>query len=397
MPSLPTVISARETTIRRSSARVCAVAPVRKLRVLPLLLLAQLGAAALAPDARAADPASVPTTTRKVVLEKGATAYHWRLTRGPVVQPSARQVLIRVRAVALNRGDLEILQYAGKRELAGLLVASDAAGDVIAVGAGVRELRAGMRVTSTYFLDYRDGAPSAAKHAAALGASVDGVLADYIVLPDTAVIAAPGGLSYEEAATLPTAGLTGWMAAVGQQPLHPGAIVLVQGTGGVSLFAMQFAAASGARIIETSSSDDKLKRTQSIAAHDSINYRSVPQWSQRVLELTHDRGADLVIDVGGKSTLGQSIHSLAYAGTLSIVGGLTGYDGQIGAGELLDKVARAQGVFVGSRADFSRMNAFIVAHHLHPVIDRILPLEQFEEALHAMASEQFVGKIVLRL
>ena len=222
------------------------------------------------------------------------------------------------------------------------------------------------------------------------------MLGDYIVLDDTGVMPAPAGLTYEEAATLPTAGLAAWSATVGQNA-HRGQMVVIEGTGGVSTFALQFAAAAGAHVLLTSSSDDKLKRAQQIAPNDGINYREVPEWSKRVFELTHGHGADLIIDVGGKSTLTESVRSLAYLGTLCVVGGLTGFDGEIPASRLLGRVARVQGIFVGSRADFARMNDFITAHHLHPVIDRTFALEDYEEALKYMADAQFVGKIVLRL
>jgi NADPH:quinone reductase-like Zn-dependent oxidoreductase len=338
-----------------------------------------------------------PTTTRKVVLEKAGPGYRWKLTEAAVPPLGDHQVLIRVRAVALNRGDLEILDANGGPDISGRVVASDAAGDVLAVGRRVTRLRPGARVTSTYFQNWTDGPPTREKLAKALGASVDGVLADFIVLDDTSVAPAPAGLSYAEASTLPTAGLAGWMASVGRREPHRGDVVLIQGTGGVSMFAMQFAAVSGARIILTSSSDAKLSRAQGIAAHIGINYRSVPEWSKQVFQLTYGHGADLVVDVGGKSTLEQSVRSLAYGGTLSIVGGLTGYDGEIRAGALLGKVANAQGILVGSRADFLRMSAFIGAHHLHPVIDRIFPFEQFAAALQYMASDTFIGKIVLQV
>jgi len=337
------------------------------------------------------------TATRKVVLQKTDSGYRWKLTQGPVPAVGDHQVLIHVRAVALNRGDLELLPADHGPDRSGRMVASDAAGDVVAVGKGVTLFRPGARVTSTYFQNWTDGPPTAAKLQKDLGASVDGVLADFVVLDDTNVAPAPAGLSYEEASTLPTAGLTGWMASVGRREPHKGDIVLIQGTGGVSVFAMQFAAASGARIILTSSSDAKLMSAQAIAPHEGINYRSVPEWSKRVLELTDGHGADVVVDVGGKSTLEQSVRSLSYGGTLSIVGGLSGYDGVLSAGALLGKAANVHGIFVGSRADFLRMGAFITAHHLHPVIDKTFPFEQFEAALKYMASDAFIGKIVLRV
>jgi NADPH:quinone reductase-like Zn-dependent oxidoreductase len=226
---------------------------------------------------------------------------------------------------------------------------------------------------------------------------VDGVLGDYIVLEETAVAPMPDGLTYEEAATLPTAGVTAWMASAGQREIRRDDVVLAQGTGGVSVFALQFAAAAGARVIVTSSADEKLRRVQALGAKDGINYRTTPEWADRVRELTQSHGADLVVDVGGKSTLEQSVKSVAYLGTVSPVGGLTGYGGSIPSLGLLMKSARAQGVYVGSRADYLRMSAYIVKHQIHPVIDRVFPLEQYEQASQHMASGDFVGKIVLRL
>lgn len=343
------------------------------------------------------EPSTLPATTRKVVLDKTDTGYRWKLIEAPVPAVGDHQVLMHVRAVALNRGDLEILEADERRDYTGRVVASDAAGDVVAVGKGVHGVRQGQRVTSTYFRNWTDGPPTKEKMSGAHGFNVDGVLGDYIMLDDTAVAPIPEGLSYEEAATLPTAGLTAWMASAGQREIQKGEVVLVQGTGGVSVFALQFAAASGARVIVTSSSDDKLSRARALGARDGINYRTTPAWADRVLELTDGHGADLVVDVGGKDTLEQSVKSLAYRGTLSLVGGLTGYGGNIPSLGLLLKTARAQGVFVGSRADYLRMGAFIAKHQIHPVIDRVFPLEQYDEALKYMASGNFVGKIVLKL
>lgn len=341
---------------------------------------------------------SAALVNRRVVLERTSDGYRWKLTNGPLPRLRDHQVLIHVRAVSLNRGDIELLAAPDPRhDLSGLQVASDAAGDVVAIGSRVSQVRPGMRVTNTFFRRFLDGTPSAEKLKGVYGASIDGVLADYIAIDDTAVVPMPPGLTYEEAATLPTAAVTAWKATVGQRVIRPGSIVLVQGTGGVSTFALQFAAAAGARVLETSSSDAKLARSEAIAPHESINYRKVPDWSSRVLAITHGHGADLVVDIGGKSTIAQSVRSLAYGGTLSIVGGVTGYDGSIPAGALLMKAARAQGIYVGSRADYLRMDAFIAAHHLHPVVDRVVPLERFGEALRELKSDRFVGKIVLRM
>jgi NADPH:quinone reductase-like Zn-dependent oxidoreductase len=341
--------------------------------------------------------AQIRATTRRVVLEKVDNGYRWKLVEVRVPTIGARQVLVHVRAVALNRGDLEMLEPDEGRDRSGLVVASDAAGDVVAVGADVTSVRTGDRVTSLYFRNWTDGPASDEKLRSAHGATVDGVLGDYIALEETAVAPLVDSLSYEEGAALPTAGLTAWMATAGRCEIRKGDVVVVQGMCGVSTFALQFAAASGARVIITSSSDDKLRRAQALGARDGVNYKTTPAWSARVLELTDRHGPDIVVDVGGKGTLEQSAKSLAYGGTLSIVGGLSGYDGEIPALGLLLKTAQAHGVYVGSRADYLRMNAFMVEHRLRPVIDRVYSLGQFDAALKHMASGNFVGKVVVRL
>jgi NADPH:quinone reductase-like Zn-dependent oxidoreductase len=360
-------------------------------------LIALLPLASLSPPLAATEAQKPPVATRKVVLDKTDTGYRWKLVEAAVPTLGERQVLVRVRAISLNRGDIEMLEPSGGRDLSGQVVASDAAGDVIAVGGRVVGFKPGMRVTSLYFRNWTAGPPNDEAMRDAHGASVDGVLAEYLVIDDTAVVPAPMGLSYEEAAALPTAGLTAWSAVTANGAPGPDDFVLVQGTGGVSTFALQFAAAAGAKVIVTSSSDEKLERARVLGAHAGINYRTTPEWPKRVLELTHGRGADVIVDVGGKNTLPLSAQSLAYNGTLSIVGGLSGYDGEIPAVNLLMKSARAQGIYVGSRADYMRMSGFINKHELRPVIHRVFPLEQFDEALKLMESGNFVGKIVLKL
>ena len=361
-------------------------------------LLATLLLIAAWTPAPAAEPGKLPTTTRKVVLEKTDNGGHrWKLVEAAVPALGDRQVLVHVRAVSLNRGDLEMLKPEQKSDYAGRVPTSDAAGDVLAVGKQVQGFKPGMRVTSLYFRNWTDGLPTDQAIAASHGTSVNGVLAEYLVISDTGIVAAPEGLSYEEAATLPTAGLTAWRAVMTPRPVGPTDFVLVQGTGGVSTFALQFATAAGAKAIVTSSSDEKLERTRSLGASSGINYRTTPDWSKRVLELTGGRGANVIVDVGGKDTLPLSAKSLAYDGTLSIVGGLTGYNGQVPALNLLVRSARAQGIYVGSRAEYLRMSGFITQHELRPVIDRVFPLEQFEQALAHMDSGNFVGKIVLKL
>jgi NADPH:quinone reductase-like Zn-dependent oxidoreductase len=349
----------------------------------------------LADAASSASP--LPETARKVVLEKAETGYRWKLIDAPVQRPGARQVLVRVRAVGLNRGDWEMLaRNNGNGALVGRIPGSDAAGDIVAVGKDVKGFRPGMRVTSLYFRNWTDGTASKEVIDAAHGVDVDGVVGEYIVLEDTAIVQAPKSLSHQEAATLPTAGLTAWNATAGKNELRD-RIVLVQGTGGVSIFALQFATAAKARVIVTSSSDDKLVRARKLGARDGVNYRTYPKWSEEVMKLTGGHGADLVVDVGGKDSLEQSVKSLAYGGMLSIVGGLSGYDGAVSSLGLLNKTASARGVYVGSRVDYQRMSAFIDEHQLHPVIDKVFPLDQFEAALRYLRDGNPIGRVVLTL
>jgi NADPH:quinone reductase-like Zn-dependent oxidoreductase len=338
-----------------------------------------------------------PATMRKVVLEKAAPGYRWKIEQVPVPQPGDHEVLVRVHSVSLNRGDLVRLEAKSESERIGQVPVTDAAGEVVAVGRLVKDVHKGERVTSTYFKNWVDGPFAHERLESVPGWTADGVLADYIVLASTDVVPVPSWMSYEEASTLPTAGVTAWNAVSGQHKLHAGDVVLVQGTGGVSTFALQFAVAGGARVIVTSSSDDKLAHARSLGARDGINYKSQPQWAQTVLQLTQGHGADLVVDVGGKATLDQSVESLADGGTLSVVGGLTGYDGNIPAWGLLKKAATAQTIFVGSRADYLRMLSFMTVHHVHPLIEKVFSLDAYDEALKMMANGQFTGKIVLNV
>jgi NADPH:quinone reductase-like Zn-dependent oxidoreductase len=338
-----------------------------------------------------------PAITRKVVLAKAAEGYRWSVVEAPVPAPGDRQVVVHVRAVALNRGDLEVLEARGSSDRSGRTIASDAAGTIVAVGRAVREFSAGDRVTTTYFRNWVDGPPTAGKLRDAHGASVDGVFAEYLVIDETAVTHFPGYLGDEEAATLPTAGVTAWTALTARGPLSKDDIVLVQGTGGVSMFATQIAHAAGARVIVTSSSDEKLARVKALGASDGINYRTTPQWSDRVLEITGQHGADVILEVGGKDTVAQSARALAEFGTLSIIGGLTGYGGDLPAVTLVAKSATARGVYVGSRADYRSFAAFLAQHRIHPVVDRVFPFAQLEAAREYMEAGRFVGKIVVRV
>jgi NADPH:quinone reductase-like Zn-dependent oxidoreductase len=341
-----------------------------------------------------AQSSELPVTGRKIVIEKTGERYEWKLAQAPLPTIADDQVLVRVHAISLNRGELARLESQKFAEAAKTPV-SDAAGEVIAVGRAVKSVRKGERVTNTYFRNWIDGPYREAYLDAVYGWSIEGVAAEYVALDARAVVPIAKDFSYEEASTLPTAALTAWNGVLGRVNTQKGDVVLVQGTGGVSTFALQFAVAAGARTVVTSSSDEKLAHAFKLGARDGINYRKEPQWSKAVLRVTGGRGADLVLDVVGKSTLEQSVDSLADEGTLAIIGGITGYDGSLSAWGLLKKSATAQGIFVGSRADYIRMNEFIARHRLRPLVDRVYPIEQYSEALRAMASGNFMGKIVL--
>jgi NADPH:quinone reductase-like Zn-dependent oxidoreductase len=344
-----------------------------------------------------ASPSKLSTSMRKVVLEQTDSGFRWKVVDVPVPTPGDHQVLVRVHAISLNNGELSRLKPSSDPGRAGRVPASDAAGEVVAVGKQVRDVRIGDRVVSMYFNDWADGPYKRSMLEGTHGWQADGVLADYIALDTKAVAPIPSGWTYEQAATLPTAGLTAWNAVTRHGGVRKGDVVLVQGTGGVSTFALQFAAASGARVIVTSSSDEKLQRVKGLGAEAGINYKREPTWSERVVQLTNGHGADLVVDIGGKSTLEESTKSLADEGKLAIVGGLQGYDGNLSAWGLLEKSAQAYGVFVGSRAEYLRMSEFMTQHQLQPVIERVYPFAQYPDALELLASGNFIGKIVLRM
>jgi NADPH:quinone reductase-like Zn-dependent oxidoreductase len=314
-----------------------------------------------------------------------------------VPKPGAGEVLVHVRAVSLNYRDLLIAkgQYARGLKVP-LIPVSDGAGEVIEVGAGVTRVQRGDRVAGIFMQNWLSGEVSPYVARSALGGSVDGVLAEYVVLNENGVVHIPTHLSYEEAATLPCAGVTAWNALTTWM-LKPGITVLVQGTGGVSMFALQFARLAGARVIATSSSDEKLKKAGELGASDGINYRSVPDWDKAVLERTNGIGVDHIIEVGGPGTLARSLNAVRVGGRISMIGLLTGPETAVNPMPILGKQIQVQGVFVGSREMFEAMNRAIALHHLRPVVDRVFPFEEAREALRYLESGKHLGKIVIRV
>jgi NADPH:quinone reductase-like Zn-dependent oxidoreductase len=319
-----------------------------------------------------------------------------KLVELPEPQPGPGQVLLRMRAASLNYRDLLVVkgQYNPRIPLPKIPL-SDGAGEVSAVGAGVTRVKPGDRVVSCFMPAWIEGALTQEKGDSSLGGFADGVLAERSLLNAEGVLPMPAHLSFEEAATLPCAALTAWNALFVTDHVQPGSTVLVQGTGGVSLFALQFARLAGARVIVTSSSDQKLARTRELGASEGINYKSTPDWDKEVRRLTGGRGVDHIVEVGGAGTLNRSLACVRIGGTISMIGVLSGGAAEVRTVMILHRTARVIGIYVGSRAMFEDMNRAICLHGLHPVIDRAFPFTEAPAALRHMESGSHFGKIAL--
>jgi len=328
---------------------------------------------------------------------------HLRLAEIDPPQPGPGEIVLEVRAVSLNYRDLLVIkgQYNPKFRLPATPL-SDGAGVVAAVGAGVERVRVGDRVVSHFISGWIDGPFRAEYVATTLGLPKAGLAAEQVALPAEAVLPLPAGYDFAAAATLPIAALTAWSVLVSEGRVEAGQTVLTLGTGGVSLFALQFAKALGARVIITSGSAEKLARAVNIGvgapalrADHGINYRTDPEWHQQVLRLTDGQGADVTVETGGAGTLNQSLKATRAGGLIGMLGALTGLQGEIDLSLVLRKRLRIAGIFVDSRAAFERMNRFIEEHGLRPVIDRVYPFDQLPEALRLMEAGGHFGKIVV--
>jgi NADPH:quinone reductase-like Zn-dependent oxidoreductase len=314
----------------------------------------------------------------------------------PDPKPGPGQVLVRIRATSLNYRDLLIVKGLYSRHLPlPLIPLSDGAGEVAENGPGVTRFKPGDRVAGIFMQKWIEGGPTEAKAKSALGGAIDGVLAERVVLDQEGLVRIPDHLSYEEAATLPCAAVTAWHGLVVSGMVRAGETVLVQGTGGVSIFALQFARVSGARVIATSSQDEKLERARQLGASDGINYKKTPDWDAEVRARTGGEGVDHVIEVGGAGTLGKSLKAVRVGGHIALIGVLSG--GEVNPSLMLMKTVRTQGIFVGSRAMFEAMNRAIALHQLHPVVDRVFPFDEAVEALRYLESGAHFGKIVIRV
>jgi NADPH:quinone reductase-like Zn-dependent oxidoreductase len=320
------------------------------------------------------------------------------LTDRPEPSPGPAQVLVKVRATSLNYRDLLTVKglYNPKQPLP-LIPLSDGVGEVEAVGSGVTRVKVGERVAGIFAQKWLGGTPNRTLLRATLGGPLDGMLAEHVLLHEDGVVSVPEHLSHEEAATLPCAAVTAWSALVTDGCLKAGDTVLVQGTGGVSIFALQFARLMGARVIVTSSSDEKLQRALQLGASDGINYKTMPNWDRRVRELTAGNGVDHIVEVGGAGTLAKSLNAVRIGGHISVIGVLSGTNTTLDVIPLLMQKVRVHGVLVGARETFEEMNRAIALHKLRPVIDRAFPFAEAREALRYMESGAHFGKIVIRI
>lgn len=316
------------------------------------------------------------------------------LTERSDPRPGPEQVLIQMRSAALNFRDALIINghYNPNLPLP-LIPLSDGVGSVVAVGENVTCLRLGDRVAGVFVQNWLSGELSGS--ALTLGADMDGVLAQFVVLHQDGVVRVPEHLTDEEAATLPCAAVTAWNALMVQGALKPGDTVLIQGTGSVSLFALQFACMAGARPIVISSSDEKLKRARQLGAAEGINYKQTPDWDGEVLKLTDGKGVDYVVEVGGAGTLPRSLNAVRVGGQVSLIGILSGISAEISMLPILMKQIRMQGIFVGSRVMFEQMNAAIALHKLKPVVDRVFPFEEAISAIKCLGKGGQMGKICI--
>ncbi len=313
----------------------------------------------------------------------------------PDPAPKRGEVLIRMHAVSWNYRDLMVVEgkYNPKMKLP-RIPCSDGAGEVVAVGDGVTRVKVGDRVCGIFMQNWIDGEPDALKIRGALGGDLDGMLAELVVLREEGVVLFPEYLSWEQAATLPCAAVTAWNALVRVGRVKPGDTIVIQGTGGVSIFALQLGKIMGARVLGTSSSDAKLERAKALGLDAGVNYREHPEWDRWVIDQTAGRGADLVVEVGGAGTFARSLRALRIGGNLAQIGVLSESSEGIQIPLLLHRQIRLCGIYVGSRADFEMMCQALQQQKLEPVVDEVFSYHAVGEALRRMQSGQHFGKLV---
>ncbi|KAJ7897665.1 hypothetical protein B0H14DRAFT_2676463 [Mycena olivaceomarginata] len=349
---------------------------------------------------------AIPTTTRQYSYPQLGSYNNLVMEEVPVGPLKSNDVLVKTHAVSLQFRDLQVATgvYKGSESFPRNLVpCSDMAGEVIAVGKDVTEWNRGDRVSANFMLDKLHEEQTAKIAASALGGAVHGVLTEYRTFPAHSLVRIPDHLSYEEASTLPCAALTAYNALLsGFEPLKAGDTVLVQGTGGVSTFALQFAVASGATVIATSSDDNKLKIATKLGAKHGINYKKTPNWDEEVLKLTNGLGVDRVLEVAGNSTLERSISSVRINGSIDIIGSRGGRDNVPPVDIIVPSIYKGlkiRGIFIGSVAQFKNMNKLLSANPetTRPIIDKVFAFEDAKAAFAYMESQAHVGKIVIKV
>lgn len=339
---------------------------------------------------------------RQYQLVPSADGNAFELSLRQVLRPevSPHEVLVRIRAASLNGGyDLEMLNASPEQrpELSGGIPLADGAGEVVEIGTEVTRFRVGDRVAGIFMPAWIDGHHTPEAFASSRGGNSGGMLSEMIVSNEDGLVAIPEHLSYEEAATLPTAGVVAWVGLFKHEPLLADEYVLLEGTGGVSTFGLIFAAAAGARPIITSSSDAKLRRAVELGAVGTVNYRTNPEWQEEVRALTGGAGVSHVLEVGGRETLNKAFETLALDGHIALVGTLSGFPEQIPLGPVFQNVAHVSALYVGSRADFEAMNRFISEHEIRPLLDRVFDFEDAQAAFDLMENGSYMGKIVIRI
>jgi NADPH:quinone reductase-like Zn-dependent oxidoreductase len=316
----------------------------------------------------------------------------------PMPKPGHRQVLVKVAACSLNFRDLGIVRGTYRMPSKESVVPlSDGAGEVVEIGSGVTRVKVGDKVAGNFFARWPGGEPPPDVQTTALGGATDGMLAEYVVLEEEGTVKIPAHLSLEEGATLPCAAVTVWHAMMEHARLIAGQCVLLQGTGGVSVFGLQLAHAMGMQSIVTSSSDDKLAKAKKLGASHTINYKATPDWDKAAVEFTGGRGVDHVVEVGGQGTFAKSFGAIRIGGKISMIGNLSGPATEFNPGLVMAKRANLQGISVGSTQMFEALNRVIAANAIKPVIDRVFGFDEAKAAYSHMASGAHFGKIVIRI
>jgi NADPH:quinone reductase-like Zn-dependent oxidoreductase len=321
-----------------------------------------------------------------------------RLSTRPDPRPGPGQVLLRMQAASLNYRDLLVPSrgYGVHTGTLPLIPVSDGVGEVVEAGSGLTRVNKGDRVCPMFNQGWISGEPGAEPATRTLGGPLDGAMAEYMVLPEAGVCKVPAHLTDEQAASLPCAALTAWSALVTYDNLGPGSQVLVQGTGGVALFALQFAKLRGAHVTVISSSDEKIAKAKALGADAAINYLKTPEWSKATREITAGRGYDHIVELGGEKTLPQSLMCVRTGGMISIIGVLSGGTMTAQLGRIVMRQVRMQGIGVGHRNAFEAMARAIGQHKLAPVIDKVFPFEQLKEAMAYLKSGAHFGKVCIR-